>query len=137
MVENRPREGIEDHVEPKVDHVAKSYPGFRMYSVLISTRLGYSPAGNRCIMRAKGSCSRYGCSGERLRRSAKNVTQFQTGDEVLGTCDGSFAEYAFAPRDMVARKPADLTVEHAAVPTQPSLSQALRGAGTSSQASGS
>lgn len=24
----------------------------------------------------------------------QNVTQFQTGDEVFGTCDGSFAEYA-------------------------------------------
>ena len=39
----------------------------------------------------------------------QNVTQFQTGDEVFGTCDGSFAEYAFTPQDRVARKPADLT----------------------------
>jgi hypothetical protein len=71
VVENRPRGGIEDHVEPKVDHIAKSYPGFRMYSVLISTRLGYSPAGNRCIMRAQGSVFAIGMFRERLRRSAK------------------------------------------------------------------
>jgi hypothetical protein len=47
----------------------------------------------------------------------QNVTQFQTGDEVFGTCDGSFAEYAFTPQDMVALKPGDLTFEQAAVPT--------------------
>jgi NADPH:quinone reductase-like Zn-dependent oxidoreductase len=34
----------------------------------------------------------------------QNVTQFQTGDELFGICDGSFAEYAFPPQDMVARK---------------------------------
>jgi NADPH:quinone reductase-like Zn-dependent oxidoreductase len=67
----------------------------------------------------------------------QNVTQFQTGDEVFGTCDGSFAEYAFTPQDMVARKPADLTFEQAAVPTQPSLSRHCATQAASSQASGS
>jgi NADPH:quinone reductase-like Zn-dependent oxidoreductase len=56
------------------------------------------------------------------------VTQFQTGDEVFGTCDGSFAEYAFTPQDMVARKPADL---RAGGGTHPAFAlQALRDAGS-------
>jgi NADPH:quinone reductase-like Zn-dependent oxidoreductase len=48
----------------------------------------------------------------------KDVTQFQPGDEVFGTCDGSFAEYATARKDKVVPKPANLTFEKAAaVPT--------------------
>jgi len=47
-----------------------------------------------------------------------NVTRFKPGDEVFGWCDGSFAEYACAPEDNVAPKPATLTFEQAAaVPT--------------------
>jgi len=45
----------------------------------------------------------------------KNVTRFQLGEEVFGTADGSFAEYASAPEDRLARKPANLTFEQAAV----------------------
>ncbi len=44
----------------------------------------------------------------------KDVTQFQPGDEVFGTCDGSFAEYACAGEDRLAPKPANLTFEQAA-----------------------
>ena len=44
----------------------------------------------------------------------KNVTRFQPGDEVFGTADGSFAEYASAPEARLARKPANLTFEQAA-----------------------
>jgi NADPH:quinone reductase-like Zn-dependent oxidoreductase len=48
----------------------------------------------------------------------QNVTRFQAGDEIFGTCDGSFAEYASAREDMLAPKPANLTFEQAAaVPT--------------------
>ena len=45
----------------------------------------------------------------------KNVTRFKLGDEVFGTADGSFAEYAFAPESRLAMKPANLTFEQAAV----------------------
>ena len=45
----------------------------------------------------------------------KNVTRFQLGEEVFGTAEGSFAEYASAPEDRLARKPANLTFEQAAV----------------------
>jgi NADPH:quinone reductase-like Zn-dependent oxidoreductase len=44
----------------------------------------------------------------------ENVTGFQPGDEVFGTCDGSFAEYALARPEKLAPKPANLTFEQAA-----------------------
>jgi NADPH:quinone reductase-like Zn-dependent oxidoreductase len=61
----------------------------------------------------------------------QNVTQFQAGDEVFGTCAGSFAEQAAARVDTLARKPANLTFEQAAaVPTSAVAAlQALRNAG--------
>jgi NADPH:quinone reductase-like Zn-dependent oxidoreductase len=45
----------------------------------------------------------------------KNVTRFQRGDEVFGIGKGSYAEYARAPEDKLASKPANLTFEQAAV----------------------
>jgi len=36
----------------------------------------------------------------------QKVTRFQPGDEVFGWCDGAFAEYASAPEDQLAAKPA-------------------------------
>ncbi|MFF0448791.1 NAD(P)-dependent alcohol dehydrogenase [Streptomyces sp. NPDC004609] len=46
------------------------------------------------------------------------VTRFRPGDEVFGTCEGSYAEYARAHQDRLAPKPANLTFEEAAaVPT--------------------
>ncbi|HKQ00807.1 MAG TPA: NAD(P)-dependent alcohol dehydrogenase [Actinomycetes bacterium] len=44
-----------------------------------------------------------------------NVTRFRPGDAVFGWCDGSFAEYAVAPEDQLAAKPAILSFEQAAV----------------------
>jgi NADPH:quinone reductase-like Zn-dependent oxidoreductase len=44
----------------------------------------------------------------------KDVTQFKVGDPVYGFCDGSYAEYACAPADHFAPKPANLTFEQAA-----------------------
>ncbi|MGY1836071.1 NAD(P)-dependent alcohol dehydrogenase [Blastococcus sp. SYSU DS0510] len=41
-------------------------------------------------------------------------TVFTPGDEVYGTCNGSFAEYAAARADQLAPKPANLTYEQAA-----------------------
>jgi NADPH:quinone reductase-like Zn-dependent oxidoreductase len=43
------------------------------------------------------------------------VTRFQPGDEVFGWCDGAFAEYAVAPEDQLAAKPATVSFEQAAV----------------------
>ena len=44
-----------------------------------------------------------------------DVTRFGVGDEVFGISKGSFAEYASAREDKLARKPANLTFDQAAV----------------------
>jgi NADPH:quinone reductase-like Zn-dependent oxidoreductase len=44
----------------------------------------------------------------------KNVTQLKEGDQVYGTCDGSFAEHACARAERIAPKPANLSFEQAA-----------------------
>jgi NADPH:quinone reductase-like Zn-dependent oxidoreductase len=56
------------------------------------------------------------------------VTKFQPGDEVFGIATGSFAEYAVAPEDKLAPKPANLSFEQAAVVAISGLTalQALR-----------
>jgi NADPH:quinone reductase-like Zn-dependent oxidoreductase len=43
-----------------------------------------------------------------------DVTEFAAGDEVFGTCEGSFAEYACARPSRLALKPANLSFEQAA-----------------------
>jgi NADPH:quinone reductase-like Zn-dependent oxidoreductase len=59
------------------------------------------------------------------------VTRFAVGDEVFGISEGSFAEYAVALEDKLARKPAGCTFEQAAVVPISGLTaiQALRDAG--------
>jgi len=44
----------------------------------------------------------------------KDVTRFQPGDEVYGTCQGAFAEYACARQKQLAPKPANITFEQVA-----------------------
>jgi NADPH:quinone reductase-like Zn-dependent oxidoreductase len=44
----------------------------------------------------------------------KDVTGFQPGDEVFGTCDGAFAQYVRARPSSLAPKPANLSFEQAA-----------------------
>jgi NADPH:quinone reductase-like Zn-dependent oxidoreductase len=60
-----------------------------------------------------------------------DVTRFQVGDEVFGIARGSFAEYAATREDKLARKPAGLSFEQAAVVAVSGLAaiQGLRGAG--------
>ncbi|HYI65654.1 MAG TPA: NAD(P)-dependent alcohol dehydrogenase [Candidatus Limnocylindrales bacterium] len=57
------------------------------------------------------------------------VTRFKPGDEVFGSADGSYAEYAAASENTLAPKPANLTFEQAAsVPMAGLVAlQALRG----------
>jgi NADPH:quinone reductase-like Zn-dependent oxidoreductase len=59
------------------------------------------------------------------------VTRFSAGDEVYGTCDGSFAEYVCAKEGKVARKPANLSFEEAAAAPISAVTalQAVRDAG--------
>ncbi|MBT2531063.1 NAD(P)-dependent alcohol dehydrogenase [Arthrobacter sp. ISL-48] len=63
------------------------------------------------------------------------VTRLQAGDEVFGTCDGSFAEYVCAKEGRLARKPANLTFEEAAAAPISAVTalQAVRDAGQVTQ----
>src|SRR3954468_9804092 len=47
--------------------------------------------------------------------AGSSVTRFAVGDEVYGVAPGSFAEYAVAREDKLARKPGNLTFPQAAV----------------------
>ena len=51
----------------------------------------------------------------RVEAVGTHVTRFAVGDDVFGMCDGSFAEYACAKEEDLARKPTNLTFEQAAV----------------------
>jgi NADPH:quinone reductase-like Zn-dependent oxidoreductase len=64
----------------------------------------------------------------RVEAVGKDVTRFRPGDEVMGIGEGTFAEYAAAREDKLARKPANLTFEQAAaVPVSASTAiQAIR-----------
>ncbi|MDP4511998.1 NAD(P)-dependent alcohol dehydrogenase [Nonomuraea turcica] len=50
----------------------------------------------------------------RVEAVGANVTDFRPGDEVFGTCDGAYAEYACARQDGLATKPASITFAQAA-----------------------
>jgi NADPH:quinone reductase-like Zn-dependent oxidoreductase len=54
------------------------------------------------------------CLAGTVESVGKDVTGFAPGDEVYGTTDGSFAEYARAATDKLALKPANLSFEQAA-----------------------
>ncbi|WP_426517167.1 NAD(P)-dependent alcohol dehydrogenase [Diaminobutyricibacter sp. McL0618] len=66
-----------------------------------------------------------------IEATGANVTGFAPGDEVFGMSAGSFAEFAIARQDRLARKPARLSfVEAAAMPTSGVTAlQALRDRG--------
>src|SRR5919198_6193382 len=51
----------------------------------------------------------------RVEAVGANAGSFRPGDEVFGTCRGSFAEYAVARADRLASKPDNVSLEHAAV----------------------
>src|SRR5664279_2000386 len=51
------------------------------------------------------------CLAGTIEVVGQNVTEFTPGDEVYGTCDGSFAEYARAQVGLLALKPASLSFE--------------------------
>lgn len=67
----------------------------------------------------------------RVEAVGRNVTRFKPWDEVYGTCEGSFAEYAVAREDRLALKPTSLSFDQAAaLPISAGTAlQALRDAG--------
>jgi len=54
------------------------------------------------------------CLAGTVESVGKDVTEFKPGDDVYGTCTGSFAEYARAKAGRLATKPANLSFEQAA-----------------------
>ena len=50
----------------------------------------------------------------RVEAVGAQMTVFRPGDEVFGTCRGSFAEYAVARADRLASKPDNVSLEQAA-----------------------
>ena len=67
----------------------------------------------------------------RVEAVGPNAGPFRPGDEVFGTCRGSFAEYAVARADRIATKPATVTFEQAAATPVSGYAalQAVRGHG--------
>ena len=49
-----------------------------------------------------------------VEATGRNVTGFRPGDEVFGSCRGSFAEYVCAPESALVTKPGKVTFEQAA-----------------------
>jgi NADPH:quinone reductase-like Zn-dependent oxidoreductase len=87
-------------VDPGVWHLMTGMP----YLVRI---MGYGLRAPKDRVRGRALAGRVDAVGE-------NVTGFKAGDEVFGTCEGSFADYASARQDRLALKPANLTFEQAA-----------------------
>jgi NADPH:quinone reductase-like Zn-dependent oxidoreductase len=65
------------------------------------------------LRRPKASNPGHSLAGT-VESAGREVTEFQPGDEVYGTCDGSFAPYASARASRLAPKPANLSFEQAA-----------------------
>jgi NADPH:quinone reductase-like Zn-dependent oxidoreductase len=103
-------------VDPGVWHLMTGLP----YPI----RLGYGLRRPKTRVRGRDVA---GC----VEAVGAKVTRFQPGDELFGTCEGSFAEYACVREDRAARKPANLSFEQAAavpISGQTAL-QVLRDAG--------
>lgn len=68
---------------------------------------------NMGVIRPKDSMLGSDASG-RVEAITDNVTQFKPGDEVFGSCKGSYAEYAVAREDRLVLKPANCSFDEAA-----------------------
>ena len=103
-------------VDPGVWHLMTGLP----YPI----RLGYGLGKPKTRVRGRDVAGRVEAVGAK-------VTRFRPGDELFGTGDGSFAEYACVREDRAAPKPANLSFEQAAavpISAQTAL-QGLRDAG--------
>jgi NADPH:quinone reductase-like Zn-dependent oxidoreductase len=67
-----------------------------------------------CGLRAPRTRIRGWAVAGRVEAVGRDVAGLRPGDDVFGTCEGAFAEYATAREDRVALAPASLTVEQAA-----------------------
>jgi NADPH:quinone reductase-like Zn-dependent oxidoreductase len=98
-------------VDPSVWHLMAGVP----YLI----RLGFGLRAPRHRVRGSDVAGTVEAVGEK-------VSRFRPGDDVFGFADGSFAEYACAKERKLARKPANLTFDQAAVVAMSGLT-ALQG----------
>ncbi|HWL99298.1 MAG TPA: NAD(P)-dependent alcohol dehydrogenase [Nocardioidaceae bacterium] len=103
-------------------------PGNTEHEVLVRVRAAGLDRGTEHLMTGKPYVMRLGFGMRRPRNPVSGrdvagtvaavgaaVTRFAVGDEVYGIAPGSFAEYAVAREDKLARKPVNLSFEQAAV----------------------
>jgi NADPH:quinone reductase-like Zn-dependent oxidoreductase len=127
----------------RLDDVQQPVPGsgevlIRVHASAVDQGVWHVTAGLPYLIRA----TPYGLRGSKARvrgmdvagrveAVGPDVTRFRPGDEVYGTCDGAFAEYACATEDRLAHKPGNLDFEQAAaVPVSGGTAlQALRDSG--------
>jgi NADPH:quinone reductase-like Zn-dependent oxidoreductase len=109
-----------------VDRVPR--PVIGDHEVLVQVRAAGLDRGTEHLMTGKPYAMRLGFGVRRPRNPVSGrdvagtvaevgaaVTRFAVGDEVYGVAPGSFAEYAVAREGKLARKPANLSFEQAAV----------------------
>ena len=110
----------------RVDRVPR--PVIGDHEVLVQVRAAGLDRGTEHLMTGKPYAMRLGFGVRRPRNPVSGrdvagtvaevgaaVTRFAVGDEVYGVAPGSFAEYAVAREGKLARKPANLSFEQAAV----------------------
>lgn len=103
-------------------------PDHTEHEVLVRVRAAGLDRGTEHLMTGKPYAMRLGFGMRRPRNPVSGrdvagtvaavgaaVTRFAVGDEVYGIAPGSFAEYAVAREDKLARKPVNLSFEQAAV----------------------
>lgn len=103
-------------------------PGIADHQVLVRVRAAGLDRGTEHLMRGKPYAVRLGIGLRRPKNPVSgrdvagtvaavgsSVTRFAVGDEVFGIAPGSFAEYAVAREDKLARKPVNLSFAQAAV----------------------
>jgi NADPH:quinone reductase-like Zn-dependent oxidoreductase len=110
----------------RVEEIAKPVPGedevlVRVVAAGVDQGVWHLMAGMPYAMRLAGFGMRapknpllgYDLAG-RVEAVGSNAVPFRVGDEVFGTCRGSFAEFAVARADRLAMKPERLSFEEAA-----------------------
>jgi NADPH:quinone reductase-like Zn-dependent oxidoreductase len=103
-------------------------PGLTAHEVLVRVRAAGLDRGTEHLMTGKPYVMRLGFGLRRPKNPVPGrdvagvvaavgsaVTRFAVGDEVYGVAPGSFAEYAVAREDKLARKPVNLSFTQAAV----------------------
>ena len=103
-------------------------PGITEHEVLVRVRAAGLDRGTEHLMTGKPYVMRLGFGVRRPKNPVSGrdvagtvaavgsaVTRFAVGDEVYGVAPGSFAEYAVAREDKLARKPVNLSFAQAAV----------------------